>query len=195
MQLLVTRCLHYLLLYIYIHIYILATGVTRVVWTAVVLRCGKQMEKLPHYHFFWIVSFQKQRYHVCEMLGDRRGYSHLKEEGLDRIKWRNRFGRGCEPVIWQITDDDTVFFFLLTHVSYSQDEYFDLFHILWPIVVPAVDCMNMNKDWRLKIKVRVSKCWKLRISLPVYLPMFLNAQRHTFAWCIARVRLMWYLVW
>jgi len=28
---------------------------------AVVLRCGKQMEKLPHYHFSWIVSFQKQR--------------------------------------------------------------------------------------------------------------------------------------
>jgi hypothetical protein len=55
-------------------------------------------------------------------LGDRRGYSHLKEEALDRIKWRNRFGRGCGPVVcltdcwwmitgcgpvvWQITDDD-----------------------------------------------------------------------------------------
>jgi hypothetical protein len=32
-------------------------------------------------------------------LGDRRGYSHLKEEALDRIKWRNHFGRGCEPVV------------------------------------------------------------------------------------------------
>jgi hypothetical protein len=41
--------------------------VTRVVSTAVVLRCGKQMEKLPHYHFSWMVSFQKQRY-ICEML-------------------------------------------------------------------------------------------------------------------------------
>jgi hypothetical protein len=29
-----------------------------------------------------IVSFQKQRYHVCEILGDRRGYSYLKEEAL-----------------------------------------------------------------------------------------------------------------
>jgi hypothetical protein len=71
--------------------------------TAVVLRCGKQMEKLPHYHFSWIVSFQKQRYHVREMLpldlGDRRGYSHLKEEALDHNKWRNRFGRGCGRVI------------------------------------------------------------------------------------------------
>jgi len=24
------------------------------------------MEKLPHYHFSWMVSFQKQRYHICE---------------------------------------------------------------------------------------------------------------------------------
>jgi hypothetical protein len=40
------------------------------------------------------------------MLGDRRGYSHLKEEALDRIGWRNRFRRGFGPVVWQITDDD-----------------------------------------------------------------------------------------
>jgi len=45
----------------------IATGVTRVVWTAAVLRCGKQIEILPHYYFSWIVSFQKQRY-TCEML-------------------------------------------------------------------------------------------------------------------------------
>jgi hypothetical protein len=32
-------------------------------------------------------------------LGDRRGYSHLKEEALDHIKWRNRFGGGCGPVV------------------------------------------------------------------------------------------------
>jgi hypothetical protein len=31
-------------------------------------------------------------------LGDRRGCCHLKE-ALDRIKWRNRFGRGCGPVV------------------------------------------------------------------------------------------------
>jgi hypothetical protein len=30
----------------------------------------------------------------------------LKEEALDRIKWRNRFGRGFGPIVWQITDDD-----------------------------------------------------------------------------------------
>jgi len=30
----------------------------------------------------------------------------LKEEALDRTMWRNRFGRGSGPVVWQITDDD-----------------------------------------------------------------------------------------
>jgi len=30
----------------------------------------------------------------------------LKEETLDRTMWRNRFGRGFGPVVWQITDDD-----------------------------------------------------------------------------------------
>jgi hypothetical protein len=29
----------------------------------------------------------------------------LKEDALDRIKWRNHFGRGCGPVVWQITDE------------------------------------------------------------------------------------------
>jgi hypothetical protein len=43
---------------------------------------------------------------LLDDLGDRRGYSHLKEEALDRIKWRNRVGRGFGPVVWQITDDD-----------------------------------------------------------------------------------------
>jgi hypothetical protein len=34
---------------------------------------------------------------------ERRGYSHLKEEALDRIMWRARFGRGFGPVVRQTT--------------------------------------------------------------------------------------------
>ena len=37
-------------------------------------------------------------------LKDRRGYSHLKEEALDRTMWRNRFGGGFGPVVRQITE-------------------------------------------------------------------------------------------
>jgi hypothetical protein len=41
---------------------------------------------------------------LLDDLKDRRGYSHLKEEALDRTKWRNRFGGGFEPVVRQNTE-------------------------------------------------------------------------------------------
>jgi hypothetical protein len=36
-------------------------------------------------------------------LKERRGYSHLKEEALDRTMWRARFGRGFGPVVRETT--------------------------------------------------------------------------------------------
>jgi hypothetical protein len=45
------------------------------------------------------IEVTRRRKKLLDDLGDRRGYSHLKEEALDRIKWKNRFGRGCGPVI------------------------------------------------------------------------------------------------
>jgi hypothetical protein len=41
----------------------------------------------------------RRRKKLLDDLGDRRGYSHLKEEALDRIKRRNRSGTGCGPVV------------------------------------------------------------------------------------------------
>jgi hypothetical protein len=41
----------------------------------------------------------RRRKKLLDDLGERRGFSHLKEEALDRIKWRNRFGRGFGPVV------------------------------------------------------------------------------------------------
>jgi hypothetical protein len=38
---------------------------------------------------------------VLDDLKDRKGYSHLKEEDLDKTTWRNRFGGGFEPVVRQ----------------------------------------------------------------------------------------------
>jgi hypothetical protein len=46
----------------------IAAGETTVVSTAAVLRCGKQMEKLPYYNFAWTVSLQKQRNSVWKRL-------------------------------------------------------------------------------------------------------------------------------
>jgi hypothetical protein len=41
---------------------------------------------------------------LLDDLKDRRGYSPLKEEALDRTMSRNRFGRGVGPVVGQITE-------------------------------------------------------------------------------------------
>ena len=46
----------------------------------------------------------RRRKKLQDNLKDRRGYSHLKEEALDRTMWRNRFGRGFEPVVRQTTE-------------------------------------------------------------------------------------------
>ena len=40
---------------------------------------------------------------LLDDLKERRGYSHLKEEALDRTMWRACFGRGFGPVIRQTT--------------------------------------------------------------------------------------------
>ncbi|PNF14726.1 hypothetical protein B7P43_G08936 [Cryptotermes secundus] len=41
----------------------------------------------------------RRRKKMLDDLGDRRGYCHLKEKALDRIKWRNCFERDCGPVV------------------------------------------------------------------------------------------------
>ena len=45
----------------------------------------------------------RRRKKLQDDLKERRGYSHLKEEVLDRTIWRARFGRGFGPVIRQTT--------------------------------------------------------------------------------------------
>jgi len=45
----------------------------------------------------------RRREKLLDELRERRGYSHLKEEALDRTKWRARFGRGFGPLVRQTT--------------------------------------------------------------------------------------------
>ena len=45
----------------------------------------------------------RRRWKLLDDLKERRGYSHLKEEALDRIVWSVRFGRGFVPVVRQTT--------------------------------------------------------------------------------------------
>ena len=46
----------------------------------------------------------RRRKKLLDDLKDRRGYSHLKEETLDRAMWMNRFGEGFELVVRQNTE-------------------------------------------------------------------------------------------
>jgi len=45
----------------------------------------------------------RRRKKLLDDLKERIGYSHLKEEALDRTMWRARFGKGFEPVVRQTT--------------------------------------------------------------------------------------------
>jgi hypothetical protein len=45
----------------------------------------------------------RRRRELLDDLKERKGYSHLKEEALDRTIWRARFGRGSGPVVRQTT--------------------------------------------------------------------------------------------
>jgi hypothetical protein len=47
---------------------------------------------------------ERRRKKLLDALKDRRGYSHLKEEALDRTIWRNSFGRGFGPDVRQNTE-------------------------------------------------------------------------------------------
>jgi hypothetical protein len=57
---------------------------------------------------------------LLDDLGDRRGFSHLKEEALE--EWRNRFGRGFGPVC-QITDNDDLRGFVSLGALGPDDRY------------------------------------------------------------------------
>jgi hypothetical protein len=45
----------------------------------------------------------RRRTKLLDDLKERRGYSHLEEEALDRTMWRAHFGRGFGPVVRQTT--------------------------------------------------------------------------------------------
>jgi hypothetical protein len=45
----------------------------------------------------------RRRRKLLDDLKEMRGYSHLKEETLDRNMWRAGFGRGFGPVVRQTT--------------------------------------------------------------------------------------------
>ena len=49
------------------------------------------------------IKWGRRRRKLLDDLKERRGYSHLKEESLDRTMWRARFGRCFGPIARQTT--------------------------------------------------------------------------------------------
>jgi hypothetical protein len=45
----------------------------------------------------------RRRRKLLDDVKEKRGYSHLKEEALDRTMWRARFGEGFGPLVRQTT--------------------------------------------------------------------------------------------
>ena len=45
----------------------------------------------------------RRRRKLLDDFKERKGYSHLKKEALDRTVWGDRFGRGFGPVVRQTT--------------------------------------------------------------------------------------------
>jgi len=46
----------------------------------------------------------RRRRKLLDNIKERRGYSHLKEEALDRAMWTFRFGRGFGPFVTQTAE-------------------------------------------------------------------------------------------
>ena len=63
---------------------------------------------------------RRRRKKLLDDLKDRRGFSHSKEEALDRNMWRDRFGRGFEPVVRLLDDDDTPFTTILLTTEFDM---------------------------------------------------------------------------
>jgi len=56
-----------------------------------------------------------------ELLDDlkkKRGYSHSKEDALDRTMWRARFGRGFGPVVRQATKRQNIILYTIFKFIY-----------------------------------------------------------------------------
>ena len=59
---------------------------------------------LPMSNVEYDIHIYIRRRKLLDDVKDRRGYSHLKEEAVDRTMWRHRFGGGVGPVVRQNTE-------------------------------------------------------------------------------------------
>jgi len=75
----------------------------KVNWIGHILRRNCLLKQVIEGKIKGEMEVARRRKKLLDDLKDRRGYSHLKEEALDRTMWRHHFGGGIGPVVRQIT--------------------------------------------------------------------------------------------
>ena len=77
-------------------------------WIGHILRRNCLLKQVSEGKIKWEMEVTRRRGRRCRKLlddlKDSRGYSHLKEEALDRTTWRNCFRGGFGPVVRQNTE-------------------------------------------------------------------------------------------
>jgi len=58
----------------------------------------------------------RRRRKLLDDIKERKGYSHWKEEALDRTVWRAGFGRGFGPVVRQTVERMKFYEFQILHL-------------------------------------------------------------------------------
>ena len=76
----------------------------KVNWTGHILRRNCLLKQVIKGKIKGEMEVTRRRRKLLNDLKDRRGYSHLKEEAVDRTMWRNNFRGGFEPVVRQNTE-------------------------------------------------------------------------------------------
>ena len=70
----------------------------------------------------------RRRRKILDDLKERRGYSRLKEEALDRTMWRARFGRGFGSVVRQTTIRMNIYIYIYILMLYVKIKCFEVTH-------------------------------------------------------------------
>ena len=112
----------------------------------------------------------RRRKKLLDDLKDGRGYYQLKEEALDRSVWRNRFGRGFGPVVWQITDDDDDYELYIGALVYN----FNCIYILYN----DMDVVGVMAAWSDPLCVCVVHCIGRHWVPPVQWIVQYSVNRH-----------------
>ena len=148
------RCYCYTFSFYFPHLY------RKVNWIGHILRRNCLLQQVIEGKIKGQIEVTRRRGRRCKKLlddlKDRRGYCQLKEEALDRTMWRNRFGRGFGPVVWQITDDDDDDD---DDVLYRASWYYRSF--IYSPTDAVVSCLKNNT--KIYINIYIFRCYSYTI--------------------------------